>query len=172
MIILRPLALAGVLTALMPSFALAQEPASEPVTQEAAPSPAEAGDGSAQVAVDVETRPFWLLVGVGSAVFVGQYVAELVVTAATGGSSSEVRRAAIPLVGGWLKIANEDDLRGWQIALTVVEGVVSALALTAVVVGFAWRRPVAAASDETTWLVLPNVREDGTGGGLEALVTW
>ena len=67
---------------------------------------------------DVGTEPTWLLVGVGSALFLGEYLGEVVMTAATGGSSAELERAAIPVAGPWLELASGAELEWWEVALT------------------------------------------------------
>ena len=107
-----------------------------------------------------QSEPTWWLVGIGTGVLLGEYVGELIATAATGGDAGELERAAIPFAGPWLELA-EGDLRWWEIALTVYEGAMQIVALGALIVGLAWQQPIEPAED-----VALTLEEDTRLGGI------
>lgn len=152
----------ALLTWLAPeSRALAQ---AEATVELAAPNALGAEDGGS-------TEPTWWLVGVGGGVFLADYLFEIVLTAATGGTAQEVERVAIPLVGTWLELAESPDLPWWEVGLGIYEGVMQVAALTAMVIGLAWQQPTGADEPaETTVAITPTVLPGG--GGLAALGTF
>ena len=103
---------------------------------------AQASVSEEQTSASHGSEPNWMLVGIGGGIFLGEYLGELALTAATGGSANELEQAAIPLAGPWLELANDASKPWWEVGLTAYEGVMQVAALTLVAVGLAWQRPV------------------------------
>ncbi|MFK7984818.1 MAG: hypothetical protein AB8I08_02230 [Sandaracinaceae bacterium] len=119
---------------------------------------------------DGGSEPTWWLVGIGGGVFVADYLLEIVVTAATGGTAEDIERVAIPLAGPWLELA-EGGQEWWEVGLGIYEGVIQIAALTAMVVGLAWQQPTGGDEPPEASVTITPTALPG-GGGLAALGTF
>jgi len=109
-----------------------------------------------------DSEPSWLLAGIGTGLFLVEYLGELVLTAALGGTSAQLELAAIPIAGPWLELTDGRPHEWWEIGTSVLGGIAQLAGLTLLVVGLAWQRPI---SPRATVAVHPTGFAGGGGVG-------